>query len=112
MYLWERYGDPHIHPFLNDPIVDSLIPHDEENNISYDDDTLDEIEYNAYIKSKDDPLTPPSLTFSNEITHSPLVDDSNESLQKISFSSSLGFLFARYWCIICRVSHFRFGRHI
>lgn len=75
--IWDIFGDPHIPQFPYDPSSNCLILLDNVDNISFDDDVLEEFEYDVKTEHLDDPKTSPiAHTFPIEIAHSPSTDNS------------------------------------
>lgn len=86
--IWDVFGDPHNPPFPHDLALDYLIPLD-DNNLPFDDVTLEELEYDVELEYLDDLQTSLATPTSPiEITHSSSIGDSlrtsNDSLQQVS----------------------------
>lgn len=90
--IWEIFRDHHISSFPNDHVADCLLPLNDANNIPYDDDTLEEVEYNKCLECPVDKETsllasPPPVEITSSSTVA-FIDDcgatdmaSSDSLQ-------------------------------
>lgn len=75
--IWEIFGDRLNPPFPDDIASDCLIQLDDVDNLPFDDETLEELEYDAKLEHLDDRETSPTAPTSPiQTTHSSFVGDS------------------------------------